>query len=168
MKKRKKAQVMGMPFVLIFSLILIVAFIFVAIKVTKDFIESRDRIEIGLFKQNLQSTINELYQVTEASKSYHFNLPSRVKYVCFSDNLADAKANFTEFPDLIIYKSKKANLFFYPPRAVENLDTAGHYKITCNDNECLNFVDLPNPYCIKNDNGISLTLTKTGTEIKIK
>ncbi len=168
--KEKKAQIMGMSFQFIFSLILIVIFILAAIIVIKVFLNRAENARIIGFEQELISEINEFWSgPSYATQAFTFNLPSKIKYVCFSADLS--KANISRFPrgvyeEISIYEDENADIFFYPPDVMEGHNMEPYLKVLCGTRKvpCLNRTNLgeqeKDPYCILNKKGIPLTLTK--------
>ncbi len=175
----KKAQVMGMSFQFIFSIILIIVFIFAAIIVIKVFLNRAEYARIISFEQELISEVNKLWAGPSASarNEFTFDLPSKIEYVCFSADLSKAESeNFPKgvYEEISIYEDENADLFFYPPDVVEGHDMAPYLKVLCGTRKtpCLNLTGLAeqekDPYCIRNKEGISITLAKEIGVIGIK
>ncbi len=175
-KKAKKAQIMGMSFQFIFSIILIIVFIFAAIVVIKVFLNRAEHARIVSFEQEFISEINKLWAGPAASarREFTFDLPSKIRYVCFSADLSKAKAeNFPSgvYEEISAYEDENADLFFYPPNVLEGHDMNPYLKVLCGERkiQCLNLTNLdPDPYCVRNKKGIIITLAKEVGEIGIK
>lgn len=168
LRTKKKGQVMGMSFQFIFSIILIIVFIFAAIIVIKIFLNRAEYARIVSFEQEFISEINELWAGPSASarNEITFDLPSSIKYVCFSADLS--KAKIEKFPagvyeEISRYEDENADLFFYPPNVMEGHRMDPYLKVLCGTRKtpCLNLTALdPDPYCVRNKRGVSITLTK--------
>lgn len=140
--KNKKAQLFGMPFSIIFSIFLIVVFLIVAFFAINKFIEWRKCSEIGLFRDDLQSAVDDAWQSQSSSKTFSSNLPSGIEYVCFAD-LSEEESGDSAKEKEIYNELKKnadytANLYFYPRKKACIAST----KI-----EDINIKELSNPYC---------------------
>jgi len=158
MNMGKKGQIMGLSFQMIFAIILIAVFIYIAIFAIKTIMQNADRAKIVLFVSDLKSKVSQVFYMTEASQEFKFDLPSGIKYVCFTSD--PGKMDIEKWPDFYLYKTAKSNLLFYPPVYVSNLKISPNFMINCEGNECL---QLPseNPYCIANEKGFKITLSKS-------
>jgi len=173
--KGKKAQVMSMPFMMIFSIILIALSIYVGFVVIKGFLENADRLKVAGFVNDFRADVNTLWQATAATRSYSYDLPSKVEKACFVDFFLPPVTNsslaslFTEFKKLS--KSQQNNLFLAPSSFIVGLQVPVTYKIDCGDVtkiDCLDLSELPNPYCINVEKGIlKIDLIKEGKVVKV-
>ena len=154
----KKGQIMGLSFQMIFAIILIAVFLYVAIFAIRTVMQNVDRAKIALFVSDLKGKVNEVYYMTESSQTFSFNLPPAIKYVCFTSN--PAKMDIIKWPGLYLYKTAKSNLLFYPAESVSNIKINPNFMINCEGVECLQF-PAENPYCIANENSIKITLSKS-------
>jgi hypothetical protein len=184
--KNKKGQILGMPFQMLFSILLIAVFIVAAVIVVRNMLERASQAKVALFANELQSKITETWYATEAQKSFKFELPSKVEWICFG-NLTASKAYLTGYDQskkdeaeaasyankiFVSLKESYAGttsgqttltnlLMLWPPEYVKGLGLAPVKKIKCENAECLDLSGLPNPYCIKNTKtGFSITLVK--------
>ena len=150
----KKAQMMELPFQLIFSIILIAVFLYAAIVGIRYFMERGEQMQVGQFLSDLKSDVNLVWQATEKSNDYSFNLPAKVQKVCFAD-LNSVYYNRTVCPDFEFYKeaakAQGSNVFFCPPESVYKTGAPVFYKIDCDGIDCLKFSK--QPYCIQNVKG---------------
>jgi len=168
----KKAQIMGVPFQIIFSLILIAAFIYAAMIGIRYFIGTSNHAKINLFIGELSGDVENAWLATEISQEYEFSLPSGIKYVCFSEpnTLTKAMLNSSECPEFEMYvsnfKDKNMNMFFCPPEEAWKVDAPINALISCKGKNCLQFNK--NPYCIKNTGKIKIKLEKDLENEKIK
>ena len=146
MKKRNKRaqQLFGLPFSVLFSIILIVFFIVVAGIAIRHFLNLRDCTQIGLFIEELQADVDKAWGSQSSSFESSGNLPSNIDYVCFANLSENFNGdNFDIENEIGLYQGQNANLFFYPNKNtcnmpyhyIEHLDIG---KITA----------LKNPYCI--------------------
>ena len=166
----KKAQIMGMPFEMLFSLILIAIFIVVVFFVIRTVLIRAEQARIVMFEQELSGRIENVWMKTDAKISSSFDLPVSIKYVCFSPAISDPQADFEGLPDdmerqLTLYseQAKDSNaLFFFPTNIPQSHGISPFMKITCGEKkaECLDLSSLKNPYCIQNTGKISLTFEK--------
>lgn len=170
----KKGQgIMGIPFQLIFSLILIALFLYAAIFGIRYFLERADQAKVGQFIVGLESKVNIAWQTTEMSSGYSFTLPSKIEKVCFWDVEASSFNPFdsSACPEFEIYKDQarlsKANMFFCPPVAAYSVGSPVFARISCDDVDCLEFSS--NPYCIDNVGGtVKINLAKYLGEAKVR
>jgi len=115
MNKRGQ-EVMGMSFGVIFSIILIVFFIVIALIVIKAFLGQKDCAEMGIFLDRLKKDVKKAWNSNSGVFEFKGNLPSKLDYVCF----ANVSGNPTIESDskmwrrLTLFKGKNANIFFYP------------------------------------------------------
>lgn len=177
-RKSKKAQIMGMPFQFIFSIILIAIFLFVAVVVIKTVIQTTQHSQTAKFENELIAAVEEMWLSTSAAKTYDFYLPSSIEYICFSQDITKWEKDMPleEVYDDIKRVSddsdaRQANFFFYPQKILYGFQMSPYIDITCEKNqaECLDLSNLENPYCIKNAKGIKITFEKDiGKDVKIK
>ena len=171
--KSKKAQIMGMPFVMIFSLILIAATIYAGVIVIKGFLENADRIKVANFANTFKYDVNTLWQATAASRSFSYDLPSKVEKACFVDlskptesGSKNLTADFKRIPN-----AAGNNLFLTPTSFFLGLQVPSSYNIECGETvrvDCLDLTGLPNPYCIPVEKGVlKIELEKEGKIVKV-
>jgi len=168
----KKAQIMGMPFQMIFSLILIAVFIYSAFVGIRYFMQTADQAKILTFLADLDSKVEQAWLTTESKQTYSFDLPSKIKYVCFANVNSTVKGKTgieacSDFEDKYSLNFKDKNLFFCPAEGAWQVGAPIYKMIDCKGRNCLNFSK--SPYCIENLNGkISITLEKKLGEGKIQ
>ncbi len=156
MKRDKKAQ-LNINFSVIFSVILIIAFVAVAVYAIIMFLNLQKCSETGLFKQNLQESVNRAWSSEETSEIFEGKISKDIERVCFIDLNSKAKGEYKDFyQDVEKSGIKNINMFFYPLRnacegqkgfQIEHLDVE---KITEKDN----------PKCFKNDNKVVINIEK--------
>lgn len=161
MEKRgsKRAQILGMPFSVIFSIILIAVFIISAIIAIKIFWNPfgcgfSDNSQEAMFKENLQDSVDDAWSSDKAENvPFQINLPEKIIYVCFLDIEKEAKGKNSEFyQELERFSDKENNVYLYPIRkACEDFRSwrLGHINITL-------ITEKDNPYCIQNKKSLIL------------
>lgn len=161
----KKAQLMGMPFQMIFTLILIAIFLVVGFIAIRYVLDWQKQAQTALFKSELQNKITELWNKESADFTYTGTLPSQIKYVCIANINANINQNATNqtkqiWNDITIFKGQNKNLFFWPLQKDSPASNLEH----------LNLQDskLPRPYCIKNEGKISIRLVKNADEALVR
>jgi hypothetical protein len=158
---------MEIPFQLIFSLILIAAFIYAAGVGIKYFLNTADLTKINKFIVDFDSDVEKTWaDISESTQTYEYSLPGRIKYVCFSpaNNLTKMSlnsANISACSDFEAYISsfKNMNMFFCPAGGAWQIKAPIYANINCKNKDCLEFPK--SPYCIENSGGkIRITLIK--------
>ena len=138
---KKKAQ-MEISFGMIFSIILIIAFLGVGFYAIVKFLDLQKSIQIETFSRNLQNDVDTMWKSAGGSQNLNYQLPTKISSVCFID---DPTQNL-QFTSNEIIKGKEIN----------NLDIG-------------NITAIENPYCINNIKGkVSLTLAKDFGETLVK
>ena len=142
---KRGQEVLGISFGMIFSIFLIIFFILIAFIVIKEFLHARDCAEIAFFIDKFEIDVKKTWNSQIDSHTFSSNLPSGIKYVCFSDVSIPFKGEFQEIGnDLGLYKGKNANLFFYPTGKSCELP---YHNIPNLDIE--NIISRENPNCIE-------------------
>ena len=176
-RANKKAQIMGMSFELIFSLILIAVFIYAAFMGIKYFMATADKAKISSFIADLRSDVEGAGIAQGISKPYDFYLPKGIKWVCFANesltagdfNGKEYRTDCQEFISryLVTFNNTSMNLFFCPPKGAYSVNAAFQAMIDCKGNDCLKFPS--NPYCIPNKDGkVTIRLERESGEEKIR
>ncbi len=143
MKKRGQ-QTTEMPFGIIFAIFLIVIFMIVAFNATKHFMDIGKCSSVGLFYDELQAEIDDIWASQAGEKEFEVTLPSNINKICFA-NLTERITNPGEdYESLRIYDIQNANTFLIPPEnscnmAYKNIKHINISEITSNKN----------PYCIE-------------------
>ncbi len=157
----KRAQVFGMSFQMIFSILLIAFFVATAFIAIKFFLGIQKKSQIGFFLTDLQDNIDQAWQNQESNFYFNSSLPSGIDYVCFlnlSAEINDATAIGEE-----VYENVKrsgigfnVNFILWPITSAEDLSF-----------KTLKHLQLPstNPYCIEVKNGkVSIKIDKSFDE----
>ena len=158
MRKRGQFQI---AFGMIFSIILIVAFIVVAIIAINTFLGVSCSIETGSFINDLDNEINRIYKGAGESTTKEFKINGcDFEYVCFYDVDNDANGQYENFvSDFSIFTGDEGdhNLYFYPRKK------AGKVKST--RIEHVNMELSSNPTCFQKINSVvSIRLSKNTNE----
>ena len=167
---KDKRGMIEMSFQMIFSLILIAAFLYAAFVGIKYFMGTSDQVKINSFVSDLQSKVDQAYMTTEISETYSFSLPARIKSVCFADPTLAKSMLASECKDFELYiptfKSSGMNMFFCPALEAWKVGAPIYAKIQCKGKNCLSFPRVP--YCIKNTGKFSIALEKNYGDSNIK
>jgi hypothetical protein len=156
MIKNKKAG-MDISFNFIFSLILIIAFIAVAIYGIMFFLNMQKCADTGMFKQDLQSKVNQYWAMTGSTINQELSLPltKTIEAVCFVDLNREGKGQWEDlYEDFEFYSyGKEENMFFYPAgNACKGQEGFEIEKINIE-----RITQENNPYCILNVEGRIIT-----------
>ena len=152
--KKKGQQVMGMSYGMIFALILIAIFIVMAFMGIKSFLSFGRTSSVGLFYNELQEEINDVWMSQSSADHFKIDLPEGVRKVCFANLSAKITNQGEEYElikDFFIYE---ANLFLFPPGASEGMewklmDHIDIGRITAKNNP--NCIDVGNGLTIRKD-----------------
>lgn len=154
-KRDNKGQV-NMSFGMIFSIILIIAFLAFGFYAIKTFLAFQDKVTEGKFYSDLQADITSKYGSAFSSQNFTYSLPSSVKFVCIADFGSSAKgSNSSIYGDIRRAYTGNENIFFYP------VGFNGYQAKALNYLNMSGIVSADNPYCIKTANGkVSVVLKK--------
>ncbi|MFH1326732.1 MAG: hypothetical protein ABIH59_01230 [archaeon] len=144
----KKRGQMKLSFGMIFSIILIIAFLVFAFYAIRMFLGVTDSAKIVKFRENLQEDIDDLWKGTKGSQRIGYELPGKIEKVCFKDPERDYEYN----------------LIFEPEDSVGGVE-----PININNIDIDKITEDENPYCIENKNRkINILLKKDfGDELVI-
>lgn len=95
---RKEGQ-MKISFGMIFSIILIIAFLAFAFYAIKNFLNLSDSAKIGQFIDKLQGDVNDAWRASQASQPVTYNLPDSIGEICFVDEEANGENMFLRRKD---------------------------------------------------------------------
>jgi hypothetical protein len=151
----KKAQVMGMPFAVIFSIILIVVFLVVAGIVLKHFLGLAKCSEIGIFMGDFQDRVDAVWKSSSRSEVFNIALPGAIKEICFVDfNKTLNNPKYSEVSRR--YSFYNPNFFFYPPEKACEISYYTFKHINVSQAVEAN----ANPFCIENNEGAKIKISK--------
>lgn len=112
--KRGQEGGVGMSFGFIFSIILIIAFVFAAVWGIKYFLDLNRCSSIGLSLDSLQKEVQTAYQSSSYSREIQLNFPG-VDQICFANLSAPLTGDLDVYEDINIYEFEDANTFLVPP-----------------------------------------------------
>jgi hypothetical protein len=150
----KRAQ-MKLSFGMIFSIILILAFLAFSVYAIQKFLGIQRSIQIGAFGEDLQNDIDTMWRGSQGSEVEEYNLPGKIEKVCFMDVDKTAKG-----PDGLLYGDLKMayfgseNMMFYPFGSGEGMDGKEIAHINL-DKTTADY----NPLCFDNDDKVRITLS---------
>lgn len=171
---RKKAQIMGVPFQLIFSLIIVavvVVFSFFAIKM---FLQRAEQAKFGIAFKEFESEIQSAWQEgRESTNIISVVVPKKVEAVCFVNRTAsrciDPRGIYNFCNSIDLYSNDKENFFFYPLGVAENYGSKSGWNLLCQGHSCVSILR-ENPKCFfKNEkHEIQIKLVKEYGEPFVK
>lgn len=155
--KSKKAQVLGLPFSTIFSILLIIFFIVIAFIVIRHFLNLQDCGQVGIFKNDLQQEVDRAWLSDSYVNQFEANLPNGITHVCFIDwNKTTVGGSIEQeiYNEFYGYATDD-NLFLYPRKKACNMENLRieHIdieKITLNKN----------PYCFGVNGKVEMSVSK--------
>jgi len=151
MKKKGQLQI---SFGMIFSIILIIAFIGVAIYVITIFLGIQRCGQIGNFYAGLQESVENAYRSPETSDDLSFSMPSKVEYVCFIDVERAPRGPMASIHEELSWINR--NLVIHPKTDCSGLGGFDLAKIDIKE-----LTSTENPFCIKTSRGkINLRVEK--------
>jgi len=153
----KKGQ-LQISFSMIFSIILIVAFISVAIYGIMVFLDIKKCADTGIYKTDLQEEVDRAWNGEESSMIFSRNLPSKIDSVCFIDMQAGERGgNDEEYAKMQKMGLVKTNIFFWP---IKNA-CEGEGTFELNHINISKITSQENPYCVeKQDGKIEINIEK--------
>ncbi len=116
-----KRGAIELSFGMIFSIIIMIAIIGVAIYAISTFLSIGKTSQLAMFHQKFQENVEEVWASSITNKVASFNIPSSVEFVCFGTLDGDSyNSDFEdEYKELKKYSSgfeqKNTNRFLYPP-----------------------------------------------------
>jgi competence protein ComGF len=142
----KRGQIQ-MSFGMIFSIILIIAFVFTAFIVIRAFLNMQDSVNTGLFIKQLEEEIDTIWKNYGGveNKVVEIRLDKKIEYVCFynSSRTENSSAQLNQIKSRAIYHEN--NLYFLPPEKVST------YSLNIKYVNMTSFSE--NPYCFENEKG---------------
>ncbi|MEK6917364.1 MAG: hypothetical protein AABW51_00260 [Nanoarchaeota archaeon] len=134
---RNKKAAMELSFGMIFSIILIIAFVVFAFWGIKKFIDLQKTAQVGIFIDDVKNDVDRIWKSSQSSEKKTYSLPSKIEKVCFSQN---------------------SEIYFEPPGSGGNFDytPVDHINIQQPDS---------GDFCVNNIQGkVYLTLKKSFDE----
>src|SRR3989344_971308 len=110
---------MEISFGMIFSVIIIIAIIGVAVYAITTFLHVGKTAELSLFYKNFEDSIEDIWSSASSSRVFSFSLPKTIESVCFGSLTTSSSAQYNqELKDLKMYSSgfeqQNTNTFLYP------------------------------------------------------
>lgn len=165
--KRKKAQMFGMPFTFLFSLILIAVFLFTAIWAIRHFLHTAEYAKLMTSIDELRTKVQTLWQQRGGRITVTLLFPKSFTHICFAH-----PNNKNQWSVLLkrdydwISGDTKANIFLLPRRAALGFGLKGYLFVGCGNVDCIDFT---NPTCIAVENGkVRLRLTMKDDKVWIE
>jgi hypothetical protein len=109
----KKGQ-FSISFGMIFSIIIIIFSIAIAVYVINYFLKLQSCTEVVDFYTNLKSEVDNAYGASIANKELSLGVPGGVDEVCFGDVNLARDTNPTEYKSLSLLSERGYNVYFYP------------------------------------------------------
>jgi len=110
---KKAQQTLGMPFGIIFSIILIVVFIVIAFIAVRSFLDVGECAAVGQFYDNFQQEIDSVWGSQESEKTYELDLPVGVEKICFANFSADF-TNSLAYDEISRFEFDNVNVVLLP------------------------------------------------------
>jgi hypothetical protein len=149
--KKRGQQTMGMPFGMIFSIILVVVFIVIAFIAIGSFLDIGKSAGVGLFYTELQEAVDNSWRGQSSETTFKINLPSEIKTICFSNLSSEITGEIEYYNQIKNYDVYEANTFLIPP---ENAQQMQWKLIKHLDIE--NITQNQNPYCVSTSQNLKL------------
>ncbi len=147
---------MKLSFGMIFTIILIVAFMAFAFYAIQKFLGMQRTLEVGSFASTFQEDINRMWKSSEGSQEKEYYLPKRIEKVCIIDYSSNLRGKNKEIGDKlkqVFYE--KENIFFYPLGSAEGLDALAIEHLDLKE-----ITKEENPFCIENSGKIKVIIKK--------
>ena len=138
-----KKGAMELSFGMIFSIILIIAFLAFTIYAINKFLEIQKELQAATMVKDLQGYIDKMWRGGQGSQQYIFGLPSKTQAVCLVDFTSQKSGPKEDlYNELSRTFFEKENFVFYPVGSAEGLDSVAmeHINIT-------KITKSENPYC---------------------
>ena len=139
---------MGMPFGVIFAIILIVVFVVIAFIAIGYFLDIGECSGVGMFYDELQNVVREATRGQSSEVGFDIDLPSGIKFVCFANLSAEITNHGVEYDAIRNYDVYDANVFLVPPEKTCNMQ----WKLIDRINVS-RITESSNPYCVDVDDG---------------
>ena len=154
-KSNKSAQhTMGLPFGIIFAIFLIIVFIVIAFVAIKYFLDIGSCSGVGMFYDELQRGVDDVWATQESNREFEMDLPSGVMKICFGNltgEISQTDEVLDDYGEISIYKYQDANVFLSQAgEACEmQFSKIEHINIT-------KITENRNPYCVDVSRGLVL------------
>ena len=144
---RRGQQLMGMPFNMIFAILLMIVFFVTAFIAIGYFLDIGRSSDVGMFYRDLQGVVDEALRGQSSEASFDISLPNKIERVCFANLSATITNHGEDYEAIKNYEVYDANVFLVPPEYAENMQwkLIKHINITKITSE-------KNPYCVDANN----------------
>ncbi|MCS7134521.1 MAG: hypothetical protein NZ889_01535 [Candidatus Pacearchaeota archaeon] len=148
--QNKKAQLMGMPFQLVFSLLLVVAVIVFSFFAIRMFLQRAEQAKFGSTFIEIQRKIEEAWsRAGESNETFVVSAPKEVEAICFLNRSATCRnpQGISFCQEFLMFAQEKDNFFFYPFGIAEKYGSKTAWKLLCEEKPCVNIPIRKNPTC---------------------
>jgi hypothetical protein len=154
MRKINKKGDINLSFGVIFSIILIAVFVFVAIYAINFFLNYSRCVQVGNFYEGFQREVsNAFLSQSVENKVFKVSLPSSVEMICFANLSERQRGSFRdEYEMLEDYYLEDANLFLIPDSGSCDLNYKKISRLNLPE-----ITEMHNPYCVPSDSELILT-----------
>lgn len=144
MIKNKSGQsIMGLPFGIIFSIILIVVFIMAAFFAINHFLEISKCTQVGEFYDDLQKNVNDAMASGGSEFTFKTSLPSGIQKICFANLSAPITGDKEDYEAMKNYDVYDANTFLLPSGKTCGMQYKLIQRINVSE-----ITKMKNPYCV--------------------
>jgi hypothetical protein len=153
-KSKRGEGAVGMSFGWIFSLILVVFFIFTAIYGIKFFLKTANCTRVGSFYETLQDRVDEAYSSSSSDFEMEVSIPG-VDMLCFANLSEEITGSLYAYEEISLYEVYKANTFLVPTDKACDMP----YKTIKNLN-ISKIIAAKNPLCFDISDGGKIRIVK--------
>lgn len=163
LKRGKKGELMGLPFVFIISLIIAAVIVIFSIMTIKNFTCRGEQVAINVFVSDFRSQVENAFYTTRGSQTiFRGTLPrggcASVEQIClaFPEEARSTQfANDDVWFEITAFSGQDKNLFLYPRESLQEVGVQQAYKIPL-----MNVTQ--NPICFQNSGQIEIILKNEG------
>ena len=143
MENKRGQHTMGMPFGMIFAILLIVVFIVIAFIAIAGFLDIGQSASVGLFYEDLQKAVDEAWREQSGEFDFKIDLPSGIDEVCFGNLSGMITNRDPRYDEILNYDVYVANTFLVPPENAQGMQWKfiNHINVT-------KITESSNPYCV--------------------
>jgi len=150
---KKKGEVMGLSFGMIFAIFLIVIFIVAAFMGIRFFLDFGKVSGVGMFYNEFQDEVDNAWNGQSSSSHFDIDLPQGIKKVCFANlsetsKITNPGEEYEHIKDFFVYE---ANVFLIPPGEGQGME----YKLIDYIN-IAKITEKKNPYCVNVEDGLTI------------
>ena len=152
----KRSQ-MQIPFGMIFSIILIITFVALAVFAIAKFLDIKKCTQIGMFKEDLQESVDRAWTSDSTSETFSSSLPSGIQKICFVDLSESSRGkNKEHYSQAQLYVDKNKNMFFWPLES----SCSGLKSFEIKHIDIEKVTEQENPYCVDSSGKIEMKIEK--------